>query len=104
MHTCFYDQAMNSKILLLTLLFFAAPYFSNAQNVKHLSVNEGLPQSFVSGLVEDDNGFIWVSTRNGLARYDGQVFKVFQHKPNDSTTLSSNIITHIKKGNNNAYG
>lgn len=93
---------MNINTLFYTLLLFIiAPHFGLAQNVSRLTVNDGLPQSFVSGLVEDDNGFIWISTRNGLARYDGQVFKVYQHNEADPSSLSSNIITLIKRDNNN---
>ncbi|TRW26661.1 helix-turn-helix domain-containing protein [Flavobacterium zepuense] len=69
-----------------------------AQNVRHLSGKDGLPQSFVSGLEQDSCGFVWISTRNGLARYDGNRFTVFQHKPNNSSSLASNVITDIKKG------
>ena len=48
-----------------------------AQAVKILTTKVGLPQSFVSGLVQDVNGFIWIATRNGLARYDGTQLKRF---------------------------
>ncbi|WP_420153373.1 hybrid sensor histidine kinase/response regulator transcription factor [Siphonobacter sp.] len=60
-----------------------------------LTPRNGLPQSFVSGLVQDKQGFVWVGTRNGLARFDGKVFKVFQHNKLDSTTLSSNVIAYL---------
>ncbi|PQA53211.1 hybrid sensor histidine kinase/response regulator transcription factor [Siphonobacter curvatus] len=60
-----------------------------------LTPRNGLPQSFVSGLVQDKQGFVWVGTRNGLARFDGKAFKVFQHNQHDSTTLSSNVIAYL---------
>lgn len=74
----------------------------SAQSLRTLSAKDGLPQSFVSGLVQDDSSFIWIGTRGGLARYDGNQFKVFQHNPHDSTTLASNLIIWMEKGRHNA--
>ncbi|MEE1899784.1 ATP-binding protein [Flavobacterium rakeshii] len=89
------------KIVPLFLLF---PYILFSQNIRHISVADGLPQSFVSGIVEDKDGFIWVSTHNGLARYDGHQFKIFQNKPNDTTSISTNFITQsIKDKHNNLW-
>lgn len=46
-------------------LFGLQIFFS--QNIRHLSVDEGLPQSFVSALEQDNEGFVWIGTRNGLS-------------------------------------
>lgn len=63
-----------------------------AQNIRYISEAEGLPQSFISGLAQDKQGFVWVATRNGLARYDGHDFKIFQQP-----LLASNAITYLHK-------
>ena len=89
----------NSIQLLLALFFSSSMLFS--QNIRHLSVDEGLPQSFVSGIVENKDGFIWLSTRNGLARFDGHNFKIFQHIHNDKNSLTSNLIEQIKESDSN---
>lgn len=39
--------------------------------VKRLSPNEGLTQSYVNTLLIDNNGYLWLSTEGGLNRYDG---------------------------------
>lgn len=62
---------------------------------RFLTVKDGLPQGFVSGIVQDKAGFVWISTRNGLARYDGKKFKVFYHNSNDTTSIAGNIIRNI---------
>ena len=41
-------------------------------------VPEGLPEEYVSHLVQDDKGFIWFTTQNGLVKYDGYTFKVYK--------------------------
>ncbi|UOE47254.1 ATP-binding protein [Mucilaginibacter sp. SMC90] len=89
-----------SYILLFFLLIFTG-LISGAQSLRILSTKDGLPQSFISGLVQDDNGFMWISTRGGLTRYDGINFKLFQHNIRDSSTIASNLIIGIKKGAGN---
>src|ERR1700712_4662238 len=74
---------------------------AHAQSLRTISAKDGLPQSFVSGLVQDDSSFIWIGTRGGLARYDGSQFKVFQRNPHDSTTLASNLIIWVEKDHHN---
>ena len=90
------------KAILAGLFIFFFPFFLFSQNIRHLSVEDGLPQSFISGIVENKKGFIWLSTRNGLARFDGYNFKIFQHIHNDKSTISSNLIQTIKEGANNS--
>ncbi|MBA2331132.1 MAG: response regulator, partial [Flavisolibacter sp.] len=60
-----------------------------AFNQQVFTVEDGLPQSFVSGILQDQLGFIWVSTSDGLARYDGRSFKIFYKDPN---SFPSNVI------------
>ncbi|WP_154173155.1 ATP-binding protein [Larkinella terrae] len=49
---------------------------------------EGLPQAFVPSILQDKRGFIWAATRDGLCRYDGHQFKVFQPDPDGRPYLS----------------
>jgi ligand-binding sensor domain-containing protein len=53
-----------------------------------ISDRQGLPQAFVSAIVQDRQGFIWMATRDGLCRYDGTRFKIFQPDPNGRPSLS----------------
>src|ERR1700748_3666627 len=39
---------------------------------------EGLPQSSVISIVQSRNGYLWLGTLNGLARFDGVHFTVFR--------------------------
>ncbi len=62
---------------------------------RHFSTNEGLLQNAISCLAQDRRGFIWVGTENGLYRFDGNRFTVFQANPDDPTSLSSSNILSI---------
>ncbi|WP_265427179.1 hybrid sensor histidine kinase/response regulator transcription factor [Chryseobacterium sp. YIM B08800] len=64
-------------------------------------MDEGLPQSFVSALEQDNEGFVWIGTRNGLSRYDGKNFKTFQHHFNNENSLASNTVDYLRKSSEN---
>lgn len=56
---------------------------------KRVTIQEGLPSNVVSDMQQDQKGFLWFSTYNGLARYDGNV--VTTYFDNDSTGVSALI-------------
>ena len=61
----------------------------------HFSSKDGLPQNSVLAIHQDQLGFIWMGTDDGLARYDGYQFRVFRHEPGDSLSLNNNVIRAI---------
>jgi ligand-binding sensor domain-containing protein/signal transduction histidine kinase len=61
----------------------------------HLTTNDGLSQGYVTAILQDRRGFMWIATRDGLNRYDGNTFVVFKHNPNDPDSLSSNFIEDL---------
>ncbi len=63
----------------------------NAQSLpapELITSQQGLPQAFVPSIVQDRQGFIWAATHDGLCRYDGLRFKVFQPSADGRPSLS----------------
>ncbi|HNQ82183.1 MAG TPA: histidine kinase [Bacteroidales bacterium] len=56
--------------------------------LKSYSVSDGLPNNHVRWITQDRDGFLWLATWDGLARFDGVRFKIYRHDPNDSTSVS----------------
>ena len=84
--------AMKSKLLLilLALCFTLGNY---AQMGKFFTTdNHQLSSSFVSQAYLDQDGFLWVTTRNGINRYDGYQFRVFKQENETDKTLASNYV------------
>lgn len=48
----------------------------------HSADDNSLPQNSVKSIIKDVHGFIWLSTENGLVRYDGSRFKIFDIESN----------------------
>jgi len=57
-----------------------------------IDVDMGLSSNTVYSIIQDQAGFLWFGTDDGLNRYDGYNFKVFRHDPEDSNSISSNNI------------
>jgi len=60
-----------------------------------LQVADGLPSNVTYKTVQDHDGFVWIGTQDGLARYDGVGFRVFRHDPNDPASLQSNDVSEL---------
>ena len=54
--------------------------------------NHQLSSSFVSQVYLDHDGFLWVTTRNGINRYDGYQFRVFKKENEADKTLAGNYV------------
>ncbi|MES2778197.1 MAG: ATP-binding protein [Bacteroidota bacterium] len=82
----------------LQIVFAQERLFTNQQ---HFTVEDGLPQSFISGILQDEDGFIWMATLDGMCRYDGRGFKTVRSNPGDSTGLSANVINNLESFHDN---
>ena len=61
----------------------------------HLDLESGLSHNMIYSIYQDQQGFMWFGTRNGLNRYDGVRFRVYHHDPLDATSLSNDNISAI---------
>ena len=59
------------------MYLLAAPSLSAQYRFTQWTVDNGLPQSGVRGIAQTPDGYLWVATLNGLARFDGVRFKVY---------------------------
>lgn len=84
-----------SLLLLLLPCWFCLPAQMPSLYFDRLTIQNGLSHNKVNCIIRDQRGFMWLGTNDGLNRYDGHNFVVFQHKPGDPTSISGNIINDI---------
>jgi len=49
----------------------------------------------ITNIIQDERGFIWITSLNGLFRYDGFEFKSYRHNPRNPDSLFDNLLTSI---------
>ena len=62
-----------------------------------LSTADGLSQTRVAQIIQDDLGFLWFGTQYGLNRYDGYNFKLFVHEPGNENSAAGTFVFSLFK-------
>ena len=95
----FFNQKHKILIPLSTSIFI---FFLNQPGIlcqenklRFQSIQEGLSSKFVQCILKDSKGFMWFGTYNGLNKFDGTNFTVYEHNPSDSNSLSHSLINTI---------
>ncbi len=85
------------KVVFTTCLFVIATnqLFSQELSIQHLSLEDGLSHDNVSGIYQDSLGFTWISTLNGITRYDGQRFRVYRSNPENPHSIRMDNVGNI---------
>lgn len=61
----------------------------------HLSMDDGLSHNDITSIVQDAKGFMWLATRDGLNRYDGNKVKVYRHQIRENIPFDVNYISSL---------
>lgn len=86
-------------IFSLSLLFFLSGY-SQQYIFSNYSINEGLSQSVVNCVFQDSKGYLWIGTQDGLNKFNGETFDIFNYNPHDTNSISNNWIYSITEDQN----
>ena len=78
-----------TMFVLCANLLLATDYELNFDNI---SLDQGLSQTMVTAMAQDKKGFVWFGTEDGLNRFDGYKFKVFQSDTKDPNSLSHSSV------------
>lgn len=90
---------MEKKIPLYFFLFvfvFSGYAQSPIKNkILNYSLKDGLSFGIVNSITQDDKGFMWFATNDGLNRFDGTNFRVFKSRQVDPSALASNYVQKV---------
>ncbi|AHM60749.1 Histidine kinase-like ATPase [Flammeovirgaceae bacterium 311] len=73
----------------------------NEIKFKSLTSREGLSSSLVWSMAQDQHGFIWIGTNDGLNVYNGYEFKTYRHLETDTTSITHNYTSSLLYDSNN---
>ena len=102
---CNYPCRIIPIILCIVGIFGIFPVLAPAQKAviesvnpwqfAHLTEADGLASKFVTDICQDDAGFWWLATDNGLQRFDGKHFVTFLHDPEDPGSLPADRVNAL---------
>ena len=69
--------------------------YSKTIRFEHIGIAEGLSQSVVNAILQDQRGFLWIGTEDGLNRYNGYEIEIFRPDPTNPRSLSDRWITSL---------
>jgi ligand-binding sensor domain-containing protein/DNA-binding CsgD family transcriptional regulator len=74
---------------ILLLLTLGNPQIQAQKRIKfeRINIKDGLPDTRVNAITQDQQGFIWLATHDGLARFDGYTFTAYQRTLSNLTSL-----------------
>ena len=91
------------SLLVVAIIFFASV---QAESIRFTTLNSsnGLPQDTVRAITQDQNGFMWFATEDGISRYDGHEFKSYRYDPDIADSLPENVAYQfLAEGENNLW-
>ncbi len=74
--------------------------FSQKLSFDHYAVRDGISQSEILCIFQDDEGYMWFGTQNGLNKFDGYTFVKYFYDPLDSNSVSNSWIFDIAEDAN----
>ena len=80
-------------ILIVSLSLGAQYHFS----FSHYTSDNGLSQNSITALMKDQKGYLWFGTRDGLNKFDGYNFTVYNSRQDKKLSVLSNRILSIKE-------
>lgn len=80
------------KFVILLLLAISALLPSHAQRARMYTPAEGLPNSRINSIMQDRTGFVWISSGNGLTRFDGREFRHFHSDREGAWQLAGDLV------------
>lgn len=79
-------------ISLLSQLVFSQ---SSSYKLERFTINNGLSNNSVNCVLQTHDGYLWIATKDGLNRFDGQTFKVFKKNASQKNSLPENYIMYL---------
>lgn len=95
--------AMVFAILMMLSSFNLQAQDLNAVRFQRYGVENGLSQTTVRDMYQDQDGFVWLGTQDGLNRFDGYEFRIYRNDPAKINTLGDNHIIALESAGEKGF-
>lgn len=95
------DWKKAGSICLFLLLINGMTITAYNFKFKNYQVNNGLSENTVQTILQDNRGFMWFGTKDGLNRFDGNEFKIFKHEPGNPQSIGNNFVRTLFQDEDN---
>lgn len=93
---------MRNQMRIMSLLFVLLTVMAGSAiaqpicTITHYGEDDGLSQWRISQMLQDEQGFLWFSTWNGLDRFDGYEFVHFKSRPGDKVLMPTDCLRDMR--------
>ncbi|MFA4923811.1 MAG: two-component regulator propeller domain-containing protein, partial [Ignavibacteriaceae bacterium] len=93
--------------ILIVLFLFALCEVLTAQyrsfSFERFTIEDGLSNNSINCILQTSDGFLWIATKDGLNRFDGQSFVIFKHDPTSENSLPENYIMSLFESHDKTF-
>ncbi|RPI62588.1 MAG: hypothetical protein EHM44_06605, partial [Ignavibacteriales bacterium] len=96
------------KIVFVFFVFFSPIFLSiypqyRSLRFENLTIDDGLSNNSINCILQTSDGFLWIATKDGLNRYDGQNFKVYKNNPSKKKSLPENYVMSLLESKDGTF-
>ena len=84
-----------TREFLILLLVYFTHFSAQAQVGKLFTTDSEISSSLINQIYQDDKGYLWVATEDGLNKYDGAKVTIYKQNESDSTSILNNYVKSI---------
>ncbi|MDP3580741.1 MAG: two-component regulator propeller domain-containing protein, partial [Ignavibacteria bacterium] len=95
------NSATKAAIGVILLLFQSILAQQSNFKFERFTINNGLSNNSVNCVLQTKDGYLWIATKDGLNRFDGQSFKVFKKNASQKNSLPENYIMFLYEDSKN---
>lgn len=90
-------------INIVVFIYYGISIYAEPRRItfNNLNVEQGISQSTIDVMFQDSKGYIWLGTNDGLNKYNGYEFKVYDYEDGENSISNSHVtdITEDSQGN-----
>ncbi|MEH6309167.1 two-component regulator propeller domain-containing protein [Olivibacter sp. CPCC 100613] len=91
----FLRMLLTVRTIIICSIFIGKYSYGQNYWFRHYDIRDGLSYNYVNCSVQDQKGFLWFGTWDGLNRFDGHEFKIFRTDNEQENAIGNNFISSL---------